>query len=343
MQKVITFGELLLRLSAPGHQRLFQEKHLDATFCGAEANVAVCLQQLGLDAAFVTTVPKNAVGDAAVADLRYYGVNVTHIVHSGDRLGTFYLEKGAAQRPSKVIYDRAHSAFSLAESSSYNWDEIFADAKWFHFTGITPALSKSVESACLEACTKAREKGLTISCDINFRSRLWSRSEACESMSRLMPYADVCIANEEDVEAVFGIRADGTDVSSGVINKEGYRDVARQLCTRFGCRKVAFTLRESISASDNRWSGVLYDAASDTAFFSSCSYLIHIVDRVGSGDSFAGGLIYALSNGFDCQKAVDFAVATSCLKHTIEGDYCRVTLEEVNNLLSSHANGRIVR
>lgn len=343
MKKIVTFGELLLRLSASGYQRLFQEKYLNATFCGAEANVAVCLQQLGQDATFITVVPDNAVGDAAIADLRYYGVDVTEVIHKGERLGLFYLEKGASQRASTVIYDRKHSAFSQSTPDEYNWDSIFNEAKWFHFSGINPALSRNVDDICFSALKKAKEHSLNVSCDINYRSTLWDRKQAEESLNRLMPYVDVCIANEEDIERVFGIECCNTDIASGKINKAGYEDVGRKIYHRFGCKYVAFTLRESITANDNRWSGVIYDAKTDKAIFSKKTYMIHIVDRVGSGDSFAGGLIYALSNGYGSQEAIDFATATSCLKHTIEGDYCRISIKEVKSLLSSAGSGRIER
>lgn len=342
-KKVVTFGEIMLRLATPGYQRLFQEKELKATFCGAEANVAVDLQQLGQDARFITTVPKNDIGNACIADVRYFGVDTSKIVQKGARLGTFYLEKGASQRPSKVIYDRQYSAFSFAECGDYDWRTIFVDAGWFHFTGINPALSPSVDRLCEEACKAAKDLGVIVSCDLNFRSTLWSKEAANASMSRLMKHVDVCLANEEDVENVFGINATNTDISCGVINKDGYAEVGKQVSERFGCKIVAFTLRESISANDNKWSGVIYDASENKAYFSSKTFFIHIVDRVGSGDSFSAGIIYALSHGYKLQEAVDFAVAVSCLKHTIEGDYNRITLEEVKKLLASSGNGRITR
>ena len=252
------------------------------------------------------------------------------------------MEKGASQRPSKVIYDREGSAIAEADPADFDWDAIFEGATWFHFTGITPALSDNMVQACLDACKKAKEKGVSVSCDLNYRKKLWSREKAGQVMSQLLPYVDVCIANEEDCADVFGIHAEGTDIEGGKLNHEGYISVARQLSQRFGCKKVAITLRGSISASENDWAGMLYDAASDTASFSR-TYNIKIVDRVGGGDSFGGGLIYALSNGYDNQDSINFAVAASCLKHTIEHDFNQVKVDEVLSLMNGSGSGRVQR
>ncbi len=343
MKKVVTFGELMLRLASPHYERLLQSPQLRTSFCGAEANVAVCLQQLGQEARYVTALPDNALGTAAVNDLRYFGVDVSQILRQGERLGLLFLEKGASQRASKVIYDRKYSAFALSHETDYDWEAIFSDAVWFHFTGINPALGDNVYRSCETACKEARKRGMTISCDVNYRSNLWSRQEAGQCMSHLMQYVDVCIANEEDIADVFGIKAEGTDVGSGIINHAGYGEVGRKVAARFGCKYVAFTLRESITANDNQWSAAIYAAEVDKLYFSQKKYLIHIVDRVGSGDSFAGGLIYALSHDYASQQAIDFATAVSCLKHSIEGDYSRTSLAEVEALLRSEGRGRIVR
>ena len=262
------------------------------------------------------------------------------IVRGGDRIGIYFLEKGASQRPSKVIYDRAHSAIAEAVPSDFDWNAIFEGADWFHFTGITPALGDTVAEICLEACKKAKELGITVSCDLNYRNKLWTKAKAGEVMSELCKYVDVCISNEEDAADVFGIHARDTDVTTGTVNHEGYKDVAKQLADRFGFSKVAITLRESLSANDNNWSGMLYDG---NDFFFSKKYKIHIVDRVGGGDSFGGGLIYACLNGFDSQSAIEFAAAASCLKHSIEGDMNMVSVDEVKKLAGGDGSGRVQR
>ncbi len=341
-KKVITFGEIMLRLQTYNHERFIQMKGLEATFGGGEANVAVSCANYGLDACFITKLPQNPIGDACIAELRKHNVCTKKIARGGERVGIYYCEKGASQRPSNVVYDRAHSSISTADSSDFNWSEIFDGADWFHFTGITPALGDGIADICLEACKAAKANGVTVSCDLNFRKKLWSSEKAGMVMSKLMEYVDVCIANEEDAEKVFGIHAANTDVTGGQISDEGYKDVARQLVEKFNFSHVAITLRESISASENDWSALLYDAKKDE-FFKSKKYHMTIVDRVGGGDSFGGGLIYSMLSGFDCQKAIEFAVAASCLKHTIEGDMNLVTVAEVENLMKGDGSGRVQR
>ncbi|HWR60985.1 MAG TPA: sugar kinase [Clostridia bacterium] len=340
MAKIITFGEVMLRLASQGYLRLFQNDSLEATFGGGEANVAVSLANYGLDVSFVTKLPANDIGQAAINGLRYFGVDTSKIVRGGERVGLYYLEKGASQRPSKVIYDRAHSSISGATIDDFNWDEIFEGAEWFHFTGITPALGNNVAEITLEACRKAKEKGITISCDLNFRKKLWTSEQAGRSMGRLMEYVDVCIANEEDAEKVFGIKAENTDVTGGKLDHEGYREVSKKLAERFGLKYVAITLRTSISANDNKWAAMLYDGKE---YYFSKSYDIRIVDRVGGGDSFGSGLIYGLYTGRTTAQALEFAVAASCLKHSVEGDYNRVSLEEVEVLVGGDGTGRVQR
>lgn len=340
--KILTFGELMLRLSAPSHKKLFQVDVLETSFCGAEANVAVSLQLLGEETVFVSTFPNNDVGTAAKSELRYFGVDVSKINMKGKRLGTYYLEKGASQRSSKVIYDRAFSAFAFSKVADYNWHDLFDDVKWFHFTGINPALSEDMLIILQDACREAKRRGIIISCDLNFRSSLWSADEANRKMSLLMQYVDVCIANEEDCAKVFGFKAEKSDTDNGILLKEAYTDVAKQITDRFPCSHVAFTLRTSLSADDNKWAGMLYESATKKSFFSK-EYLIHIVDRVGGGDSFAAGLIYALVNSYGQEDVINFAVAASCLKHSIEGDFNRTTKQEVLNLMNSNGSGRIIR
>lgn len=339
-KRVITFGEIMLRLAPNGYYRFFQDDQLQATFGGGEANVAVSLANYGIDAALVTKLPAHAIGQGAVNTLRGLGVDTSKIVRGGDRVGIYYLEKGASQRGSVAIYDRAHSAIQEAQSADFDWDDIFEGADWFHFTGITPALGPNLVQICLEACKAARAKGITVSCDLNYRGKLWTRAQAREAMTELCQYVDVCISNEEDAKDVFGIEAEGSDITGGKLNKEGYKSVAKQLVDRFGFKKVAITLRTSISASDNDWAGMLYDGE---AFYFSKEYSLRIVDRVGGGDSFGGGLIFALLNGRDAQNAIELAVAASALKHSIEGDFNRVTLAEVEKLAGGDASGRVQR
>lgn len=339
-EKVVCFGEIMLRLSTPGYLRFVQAASFDASYGGGEANVAVSLANFGLDARFVTRVPDNPVGQGAVNYLRKFGVDTSFIARGGERLGIYFLETGASQRPSRVIYDRAHSAMACAAPEDFPWRNILAGARWFHFTGITPALGEQVAGITLQAVREAKELGLTVSCDLNYRKKLWSPEEADRVMSRLVEYVDVCIANEEDAEKVFGIRAVDTDVARGALSDAGYRDVARRLADRFGFKHVAITLRESRSASDNGWSALLCDGRE---FYRSRKYEIRVVDRVGGGDAFAGGLIYALLAGRPPREAVDFAVAASCLKHTVPGDFNMVTVEEVEALAGGDASGRVQR
>ena len=339
-KKVITFGEIMLRLAPEGYYRFVQADTFGATYGGGEANVAVSLANYGFDAKFVTKLPAHEIGQAAVNSLRKYGVDTSYITRGGDRVGIYFLEKGASQRPSKVIYDRAGSSIATATKEDFNWKEIFDGAEWFHFTGITPALNDEVAAICLEACKAAKENGVTISCDLNYRNKLWSKEKAGEVMGELCKYVDVCIANEEDAADVFGIHAANTDVTTGTVNHEGYKDVAKQLADRFGFSKVAITLRESISANDNNWSAMLYDG---NDYFFSKKYKMHIVDRVGGGDSFGGGLIAASLNGFDSQATIEFAVAASCLKHSIEGDTNLVSMDEVLKLAGGDGSGRVQR
>lgn len=339
---VVSFGEILLRLASPGYTKLFQKDSFDATFCGGEANVAVSLSIFGLNSSFVTKLPENDIGVAAANSLNYFRVDTSKISYGEGRMGLYYLEKGASQRPSKVIYDRAYSAISMASKDDFDWDKIFEDADWFHWTGINPALSDGLANICLEACKVAKEKGITVSCDLNYRKNLWSSEKAKIVMTGLMPYVDVCIANEEDAEKVLGIKADGTNVENGTLNKQGYIQVARKICRTFGCKKVAITLRKSFSASRNGWGAMLYDYATDEAHFST-EYDIQIVDRVGGGDSFSAGIIYSLITKKDNQAAVEFAAAASCLKHTMEGDFNRTTVADVEALLKNGGHGRVLR
>ena len=340
MKKIVTFGEIMLRLAPKGYLRFLQEPEFEATFGGGEANVAVSLANFGADVTFITKLPQNDIGEAAVRDLRKYGVDTSMITRGGDRVGIYYLEKGASQRPSKVIYDRAWSSISQAVEEDFNWNEIFADAQWFHFTGITPALGKNVARICMEAVKVAKRQGLTVSCDLNYRKNLWTTEEAGQTMGELMQYVDVCIANEEDAEKVFGIHAEGTDVTKGSLSKEGYVQVAQKLKDRFGFKYVTITLRTSISASDNKWAAMLYNGKE--SFFSK-EYTVHIVDRVGGGDSFGAGLIYSMVSDMQDQECLEFVVAASCLKHSIEGDFNRVTVKEVLSLAGGDGSGRVQR
>lgn len=339
-KKTVTFGEIMLRLAPEGYYRFVQAESYGATYGGGEANVSVSLANYGLESSFVTKLPAHEIGQAGVNSLRKFGVDTSHIVRGGSRVGIYFLEKGASQRPSKVIYDRAGSSIAEAVKEDFNWDEIFEGADWFHFTGITPALGDNVAEICLEACKKAKEKGITVSCDLNYRNKLWSKEKAGEVMGELCKYVDVCIANEEDAGDVFGIKAADTDVTSGKVNHEGYKDVAKQLADRFGFKKVAITLRESISANDNNWAAMLY---TDGAYYFSKKYTMHIVDRVGGGDSFGAGLIYACLNDMGAQDTIEFAVAASCLKHSIEGDFNQVSVDEVKKLAGGDASGRVQR
>ena len=341
MGKVITFGEIMMRLNPPGYLRFLQTETFDATYGGGEANVAVSLVNYGNEAAFVSKVPDHEIGQNAVNALRRYGVDTSMMLRGGPRLGIYFCEKGASQRGSKVVYDRAGSSIALAKRDEFDWDKIFEGADWFHFTGITPALGGELPEICLDACKKAHEKGLTVSCDLNYRGKLWSREKAGEVMGQLMPYVDVCIANEEDAKDVFGIAAENTDIEGGKLDREGYISVAKQLTDRFGFRAVAITLRGSISASQNNWSGMLY--VNGQAHFAK-NYLIQLVDRVGGGDSFGGGLIHALRKWpEDYQKAIEFAVAASCLKQATEYDFNLASEKEVLGLAGGSGSGRVQR
>ena len=337
--KVVTLGELMLRLAPQGYLRFVQAESFEATYGGGEANVAVSLANFGLEACFVSKLPAHEMGQAAVNSLRKFGVNTSFIVRGGERVGIYYLEKGASQRPSKVIYDRAGSAFAKSTSEEYDWDKIFKGADWFHFTGITPALGANVAALTEAACKAAKKHGVKISCDLNYRNKLWTREQARATMTKLMQYVDVCISNEEDAKDVFGIEAENTDIHGGKLDKAGYVSVAKQLKEKFGFEKVAITLRTSLSANDNLWAGLLYDGE---PHFSK-EYAMHIVDRVGGGDSFGAGLIYALLHDYPAQGAIEFAVAASCLKHSVEGDYNMVSVGEVEKLAGGDGSGRVQR
>ncbi|MDR3345532.1 MAG: sugar kinase [Oscillospiraceae bacterium] len=348
--KIVTFGELMLRLAPPGYGRFVQADSFGVTFGGGEANVAVSLAGFGADAAFVGKLPEHEIGQSALNSLRRYGVDTAQICRGGARLGIYYLEKGASQRPSKVIYDRAGSAFALCTADEYDWERILNGADWFHFTGITPALGGDLPQICLDALHAAKRLGVRVSCDLNYRANLWSRETAGRVMSGLMPLVDVCICNEEDAADVFGIRAAGADISGGKLSHEGYIAVAEELTRRFGLSACAITLRESRSASDNNWGALLYGQLppknvhdGDNAAYFSRQYSVHIVDRVGGGDSFAAGLIYAMLSGFEPQQQVEFAAAASCLKHSIEGDCNLVSAAEVLRLAGGDASGRVRR
>ena len=338
--KVITFGEIMMRLNPEGYLRFVQASCFEATYAGGEANVAVSLANYGIDAAFVSKIPAHEIGQCAVNELRRFGVDTSLIVRGGPRLGIYFCEKGASQRASKVIYDRAGSSIALAKKEDFNWDRVFDGATWFHFTGITPALGGELPDICLEACKAAKTRNITVSCDLNYRKKLWTKEEAGRVMATLMPYVDVCISNEADADDVFGIKAADTDVDKGQLDTAGYVSVARQLSERFGFKKVAITLRTSISANDNDWSGMLY---SDGEAFFAPTYHVHIVDRVGGGDSFGGGLIYSMLQGWDDQKTINFAVAASCLKHAVEHDFNMMSVSEVESLAAGNTSGRVQR
>lgn len=326
--RVVTFGEILLRLQPFGYKRLSQADSYEATYGGAEANVAAALAAMGENAAVVTKLPLNEIGQNAIDALRKVGVDTSLIVRGGERTGLYYCEKGASQRPSKVVYDRAGSAISLARRNEFDWKKIFDGANWFHFTGITPALSDELAEICLDAAKNAKKLGLTVSCDPNYRAKLWSKDKASRVLMNLMPFVDVCITNVPQVSDVFGTTADNE------------RELADKLIAKFGFKTVAFTRRESFSASDNDYSGALYTA---DGFAESRTYSMRIVDRVGGGDAFAAGLIYAMTHGYDLQKAVDFAVAAAVLKHSIEGDVAYITVDEIEQLAGGDGTGRVQR
>jgi len=339
-KRVVCFGEIMGRLNPEGYLRIAQAQKFELSFAGGEANVAVSLANFGVDAAFVSKLPENDLGRYAVKSLRAYDVDVSRMAWGGDRLGLYFVEKGASQRSSTVLYDRKHSAIAEAAPSDFDWPSILTGVDWFHFTGITPALSDSTASICADACRIAREKGVPVSCDLNYRKNLWSNEKAGNVMGSLMPFVDLIIANEEDAEQVFGIKAQDSDLNSGKLDQKGYKSVAKQLAERFGARRVAITLRGSLSASDNDWAGMFY---ADGQFYFSKNYRIHIIDRVGGGDSFAGGLIYALLSNYAPDQAIEFAVAASCLKHTVEFDFNQVSVAEVLKLTGGDGSGRVQR
>ncbi len=343
MKKIVTFGEIMMRLSPPGFLRFGQARSFDLIYGGGEANVAVALASFGLPVDYVTRLPDNDLGTACLQFLRQYGVGVDKIVRGGERLGIYFLEMGAVQRGSKVIYDRAHSAIATVEKGMIDWQQVFADADWFHWTGITPAISAGTAAVCLEAVQTAKEMGLTVSCDLNYRKKLWKWGKSPgEVMPELVAYCDVAIGNEEDAAKVFGIHAPDTDVTSGQVDASKYHFVCESLGERFpNLRTVAITLRGSLSASHNTWSGVLWTG---DGFYTAPTYdIAHIVDRVGGGDSFCAGLIYGLRTYGDGQGALDFAVAASCLKHSIFGDFNLATVAEVEKLMGGDASGRVSR
>ena len=342
--KVVTFGEIMLRLKSPGYERFFQSPSLEATFGGGEANVAVSLANYGMDARYVTVLPKNDIGEACLRELRGFGVDTSSIVRGEGRMGIYYLETGAVQRPSKVIYDRAGSAIAEARPGDVDWKKAFADAAWFHITGITPAISDGARLLAIESVKAAKELGLTVSCDLNYRKNLWKYGKtASEVMPEIVKYVDVVIANEEDVQKALGISAESAaSVEEGKIDTSVYESIAKAVMKAYpNVSRVAITRRESKSASHNDWSACLYNGRE---FLLSRKYQItHIVDRVGGGDSFSGGLIYGLNTCSDDQSALEFAVAASCLKHSIPGDYNRVSVKEVEALMKGSGSGRVQR
>lgn len=340
MKKVVTLGEIMLRLSTPGYERFVQSDNFDVTYGGGEANVAVSLANYGLDAYFISKLPKHEIGQSAVNHLRRYGVKTDYIARGGDRVGIYYLESGASMRPSKVIYDRAYSAIAQADASEFDFDEIFKDADWFHFSGITPALGDKAIVLTEEALKAAKRHNVTVSVDLNYRKKLWTPAKAQEVMTRLMQYVDVCIGNEEDAELTLGFKPGKTDVTSGELELEAYQSIFKQMVEKFDFKYVVSSLRESYSASDNGWSACIYDG---NEFYHSKKYDIRIVDRVGGGDSFASGLIYGLLQDQNYKDALEFGVAASALKHTILGDFNMVSVEEVEKLVHGDASGRVQR
>ena len=343
MKKVVTFGEIMLRLSTPGYLRFVQSDRFDVTYGGGEANVAVSLAGYGLESYFVSRLPKHEIGESALQAVRRYGVRADYIVRGGERLGIYFLESGASQRPSKVIYDRAESAVTEMDSSMIDWAEVFEGKDWFHWTGITPALGEKAADALKDACIAAKNAGVKVSCDLNFRSKLWSEKEAQNVMIPLMEYVDVCIANEEDAQRSLGFTAGETDVEGAELDQAGYVTLAKALKKDFGFETVAITLRESFSASKNGWSALLHDEKECVDPQRSTRYEIDIVDRVGGGDSFASGLIYGLLTKENTKDALEFAVAASCLKHSIPGDFNLVSADEVEKLVKSGGSGRVER
>ncbi|HKJ45150.1 MAG TPA: sugar kinase [Balneolales bacterium] len=341
--KVVTFGEIMLRLATKGFKRFSQATEFEAIYGGGEANVAVSLANFGLPVDFVTRLPDNDIGEAALMNLRKYGVGTGKIIRGGERLGIYFLEKGAVSRGSKVVYDRAHSAISQIKPGMIDWEKVFGDAGWFHWTGITPAISEGTAAVCKEAVEAANKLGLTVSTDLNYRKKLWKYGkEPSEVMPGLVEGCDIILGNEEDAEKVFGIRAEGADVTAGKVEGAAYQSVCKQLMEKFPkAKKVIITLRGSKSASHNSWSGVLWNG--EQLLTAPTYQITHIVDRVGGGDSFMGGLIYGLLTYETDQEALKFAVAASCLKHTIEGDFNLVSVAEVEKLMHGDASGRVSR
>lgn len=340
MKKVVTLGEIMLRLSTPRFERFVQASSFDVNYGGGEANVAVSLANYGFDSHFVSKLPKNEIGQAAINHLRRFGVDTKYVARGGDRVGIYYLESGASMRPSKVIYDRANSSISQADLDDFDFDEIFKDAEWFHFSGITPALGKKAAIITEEALKAAKRHGVTTSVDLNYRKNLWSPEEAQKVMTRLMDYVDVCIGNEEDAHLTLGFKPGETDVTSGELELSGYENIFKQMINKFNFKYVISSLRQSYSASDNGWSACAYDGKE---FYHSTTYDVRIVDRVGGGDSFASGVIYGLLNDKNFKDALEFGVAASALKHTIHGDFNMVNVDEVENLLGGDASGRVQR
>ena len=342
-KKVVTLGEIMLRLSTPGFTKFVQAQTFDVTFGGGEANVAVSLSNFGLESYFVSKLPKHEIGQSAVNHLRRFGVNTNFIVRGGDRVGIYFLETGASQRASKVIYDRAGSAVSLMEKGEVDWNKVFDGVEWFHWTGITPALGKKAQELLTDACKTAKANGVTVSCDLNFRKKMWTEAEAQKVMIPLMEYVDVCIANEEDAEKSLGQKATASNIENAELDEAGYANLALELKSKFNFRTVAITLRESFSASRNGWSAIMTDDKDCKKPYRSKIYDIQIVDRVGGGDSFAGGLIYGLLTKNDTKDALEFAVAASCLKQTIPGDFNLVSASEVESLIKEGGSGRVQR
>jgi 2-dehydro-3-deoxygluconokinase len=341
--KVVTMGEIMLRLSTPGFSRFVQAQEFDVNYGGGEANVAVALSNYGFDSYFISKLPGNEIGQAALNSLRKYGVKTDFIVRGGDRIGIYFLETGASQRASKVIYDRTNSAVTTLANSEVDWEKVFNEVKWFHWTGITPALGKTMQESLKSACIAARKMGATISADLNYRAKLWSTKEAQSVMVPLMEYVDVCIANEEDAEKSLGFKAGISNVENAILDEKAYYELAIKLKDHFNFKAVAITLRESFSASRNGWSALLNDDKECKEPYRSRRYEIEVVDRVGGGDSFASGLIYGLLTKNNTREALEFAVAASCLKHTIPGDYNLVTKEEVEKLIQGSGSGRVER
>ena len=343
MAKVITMGEIMLRLSTPNNEKFIQADEFDINYGGGEANVAVSLANYGHDAEFVTAVPDNEIGECAVAALRKYNVETKHIARCGERLGIYYLESGSSMRPSKVVYDRAHSSISTATEADFNFDEIFEGADWFHFTGITPAVSDAAAELTEKALIAAKKHGVKVSVDLNFRKKLWSSEKAQKVMTNLMQYVDVCIGNEEDAEKVLGFKPGNTDVTSGELELAGYVDIFNQMADKFGFKYIISSLRESHSASNNDWSACIMDGQTREFYHSRKYHIAPIVDRVGGGDSFAGGVICGMLDGKNFKDALEYGVAASALKHTIPGDFNLVSRKEVETLAGGDASGRVQR